>query len=107
MRTSAQSEIRLEGGAYALIQLTNGRAEEVVETLKTLPTVCSVAAVRGPYQLIARLSVDDAAPLRQIDGVARVVTAGLVGGLSHKGARAPIRRRSRGFSISQPCGVPA
>jgi hypothetical protein len=62
-------------GAYALIQLSNGYAKEVIDLVKRLPIVRSVEEVRGPYQLIAALAVDDTTALLRIDGVERVVTA--------------------------------
>lgn len=98
-------------GAYALIQLSNGYAKEVIDLVKRLPIVRSVEAIRGPYQLIARLAVDDATPLERIDGVERVVTA-------VPAARAPTsaRRLNRDVIELEPklnetagrlCGMPA
>lgn len=79
--TAAGSEISLTNAqgdssaqpwaAYALIQLSDGNVKEVLQRLRRLSIVDRVDAVKGPYQLIARLAVDDSTALRSIEGIAR------------------------------------
>ena len=58
---------------YALIQVADGRLKDVLVTLRKHPDVLMADAVRGPYQIIALLAIDDTAALLRIEGVERVV----------------------------------
>lgn len=99
-------------GAYALIQLSNGYAKDVIDLVKRLPVVRSVEAIRGPYQLIATLATEDATALQRIDGVERVVTA--VPAARKRGAARRLDQgvlelepRSREIVDSRLCEMPA
>ncbi|MGH2730662.1 MAG: hypothetical protein ACRDJI_08645 [Actinomycetota bacterium] len=98
-------------GAYALIQLSNGYAKDVIDLMKRLPIVRSVEAVRGPYQLIATLATEDATALQRIEGVERVVTA--VPAARKRRTRRleqavlELEPRSREVADHRLCGMPA
>ncbi len=68
--------------AYVLIETSVGKARDVSEALGDLPTVVTVDAVTGPYDIIAVVDADDlgavgelvTGKIHTISGIVRTVT---------------------------------
>ena len=45
--------------AHLLLQADPGRADEVAQFVADLPSVCETAVTSGPYDVIARVDVDE------------------------------------------------
>jgi DNA-binding Lrp family transcriptional regulator len=68
--------------AYVLIETSVGKARDVSEALGDLPTVVTVDAVTGPYDIIAVVDADDlgavgelvTGKIHTIGGIVRTVT---------------------------------
>ncbi len=68
--------------AYVLIETSVGKARDVSDALGELPTVVTVDAVTGPYDIIAVVEADDlsavgelvTAKIHTIGGIVRTVT---------------------------------
>ena len=68
--------------AYILIETSVGKARDVAQALGELPTVSTVDAVTGPYDIIAVVDADDlgavgelvTARIHTISGIVRTVT---------------------------------
>lgn len=46
-------------GAYVLINAAGSKVPEILEEIKSISEVKSVAAVMGPYDIIARVEAED------------------------------------------------
>ena len=60
--------------AYVLIQTVPGRVESIMRSLKRMPSVETVDAVTGPYDIVALIGVDE------IHEISHTV-AGTIGGM--------------------------
>ena len=68
--------------AYILIETSVGKAKDVSETLSALPSVVTVDAVTGPYDIIAVIDAEDlgvvgdlvTGKIHTINGIVRTVT---------------------------------
>ena len=72
--------------AYVLVQTEVGRSEEVTEAIRSVSGVSEAYGVTGPYDVIVRVSVDDAHHLtatvvpriQEVVGITRTLTCPVV-----------------------------
>ena len=68
--------------AYILVQTEVGKASQVTDQIKAIPSVTLADGVTGPYDVIARAEADDldglaktiVMPMQEIEGITRTLT---------------------------------
>jgi hypothetical protein len=79
-RCSSLEGVGLKIRTYLLVQSEESERSSLVELLRALPGAESVAQVRGPYDIVARLVLDagrGVERIRELPGIKRVVACAI------------------------------